>query len=371
MTDKEGCNVQVAYLCKADAENGQVAPQLALNAHKGSPSQHKQTTQHLDHTPQRLLDSHHHDHGCDDSQALHKTGTMACQLLHPLATSSFSTSLASFQHAFTMFCASLVLAFSLILSPGQAVANGVHATQPATAITVEQSRRSQQLSLQVASTSASSSTALLRSPFGCSTPGHNHACSDTLVTSELTALAASRGAAAAASTSASTSQHTAAASQHTTMGIGGDVSSQAEDQVLEMFRQLEARVDSAMGAVSSSMTDMMGHQAQQTSQVAESAHALINEVWEVVDMNYMDARQSGFSRDRWSDLRDHALSVPYQDKGAAYRAVRDMLARGVSDPYCRFITPEEFATMKKYDVTGVGLNLGTAEEYIKKTVSLH
>lgn len=91
MTDKEGCNVQVAYLCKADAENGQVAPQLALNAHKGSPSQHKQTTQHLDHTPQRLLDSHHHDHGCDDSQALHKTGTMACQLLHPLATSSFSS----------------------------------------------------------------------------------------------------------------------------------------------------------------------------------------------------------------------------------------------------------------------------------------
>lgn len=55
----------------------------------------------------------------------------------------------------------------------------------------------------------------------------------------------------------------------------------------------------------------------------------------------------------------------------SHRAVRDMLARGVSDPYCRFITPEEFATMKKYDVTGVGLNLGTAEEYIKKTVSLH
>jgi hypothetical protein len=26
--------------------------------------------------------------------------------------------------------------------------------------------------------------------------------------------------------------------------------------------------------------------------------------------------------------------------------------------------------MKKYDVTGVGLNLGTAEEYTKKTVSV-
>jgi hypothetical protein len=46
-----------------------------------------------------------------------------------------------------------------------------------------------------------------------------------------------------------------------------------------------------------------------------------------------------------------------------------MLAQGVSDPYCRFIEPAEFSNMKKYDVTGVGLNLGTAEEYIKKTVS--
>jgi hypothetical protein len=45
-----------------------------------------------------------------------------------------------------------------------------------------------------------------------------------------------------------------------------------------------------------------------------------------------------------------------------------MLAQGVSDPYCRFIEPGDFAAMKKYDVTGVGLNLGTAEEYVKKTV---
>jgi hypothetical protein len=45
-----------------------------------------------------------------------------------------------------------------------------------------------------------------------------------------------------------------------------------------------------------------------------------------------------------------------------------MLARGVADPYCRFITPGEFASMRKYDVTGVGLNLGTGEEYVRKTV---
>ena len=48
-----------------------------------------------------------------------------------------------------------------------------------------------------------------------------------------------------------------------------------------------------------------------------------------------------------------------------------MVARGLPDPYCRWVPPSEFAAMKKYDVTGVGLNLGTAEEYVKKTVRHH
>jgi len=46
-----------------------------------------------------------------------------------------------------------------------------------------------------------------------------------------------------------------------------------------------------------------------------------------------------------------------------------MIAYGLKDPYCRFIQPSELQAMKKYDVTGVGLNLGTAEEYVLKTVS--
>ena len=46
-----------------------------------------------------------------------------------------------------------------------------------------------------------------------------------------------------------------------------------------------------------------------------------------------------------------------------------MLAE-LDDPYSRFIPPAEFASMLKYDVSGVGLNLGTAEEFVNKTVSL-
>ena len=70
---------------------------------------------------------------------------------------------------------------------------------------------------------------------------------------------------------------------------------------------------------------------------------------------------------RWQQLRDAAMQQPLRDSSAAYRAIREMLAKGTSDPYTRFITPEEFESMRKYDVTGVGLHLGTAEEFVRKT----
>lgn len=50
-----------------------------------------------------------------------------------------------------------------------------------------------------------------------------------------------------------------------------------------------------------------------------------------------------------------------------FRAIREMLAYGLNDPYTRFITPDEFQAMRKYDVTGVGLNLATAEEFTRKS----
>ncbi|WIA44148.1 hypothetical protein OEZ86_010486 [Tetradesmus obliquus] len=146
------------------------------------------------------------------------------------------------------------------------------------------------------------------------------------------------------------------------------VGSRVEDGMLEVVRQLEAQVDRAFGAVSSGVHMIDAAQASSEQAATDaSAQALIREVWEVVDTSYMDARKSGFDHEKWSLLRDAALSRTYRDQGSVHRVVREMLAQGVADPYCRFIPPAEFASMKKYDVTGVGLNLGTAEEYTKKT----
>lgn len=109
----------------------------------------------------------------------------------------------------------------------------------------------------------------------------------------------------------------------------------------------------------------------------------------MVDTNYLDARARGFDREAWRALRDEMMAREYTSMRSVHRcvvvcrvvcrflvahahprrsAVREMLNRGVGDTYTRFLPPTELDTMRKYDITGVGLNLGTAEECRRRTV---
>lgn len=89
-------------------------------------------------------------------------------------------------------------------------------------------------------------------------------------------------------------------------------------------------------------------------------------MFDLVDNNYLDARNTGFEKQKWARIRDEALRRTYRDEGSLQRAVRDMLGKGCSDPYTRYISPYEFSSIVKYDVSGVGLNLGSPEDYVKK-----
>jgi hypothetical protein len=158
---------------------------------------------------------------------------------------------------------------------------------------------------------------------------------------------------------------------------------------------------------------------------AAAGRELILEVCEVVESNFSDARNAGYDRAAWQQLKERALARPLRDRAAAYRlvrwcrnvslsfclslltpcnpclflskhsqlsnplimhglispprshtpspphpscsAIRELLG-ALHDPYSRFITPTDFTSMLKYDVSGVGLNLGTAEELANKTV---
>lgn len=139
-----------------------------------------------------------------------------------------------------------------------------------------------------------------------------------------------------------------------------NLASVAEDRLLEFVRQVGVRVDSAVEAVK----DVAAQGAP--SPDAAEGRELIAEVCEVVENSFSDARGGGFDREAWQRVKERALSRPLRDRSAAYGVIRELLAE-LHDPYSRFVTPVEFASMLKYDVSGVGLNLGTAEEFANKT----
>jgi C-terminal processing protease CtpA/Prc len=141
------------------------------------------------------------------------------------------------------------------------------------------------------------------------------------------------------------------------------LASVAEDSLLGLVRTLETQLD---GAVAAARGALPAGPASAQGPEARAAAALVDEVYEVVDQNFADARGAGFDPAAWRRLRDAALARPPRDRAAAYSAVRGMLA-ALRDPYSRFITPEEFGGMMKYDVSGVGLNLGTQQELRAKT----
>ncbi|KAL4451934.1 hypothetical protein ABPG75_007596 [Micractinium tetrahymenae] len=149
-------------------------------------------------------------------------------------------------------------------------------------------------------------------------------------------------------------------------GVGGgtahafNLASVAEDRLLEFVRQVGVRVDSAVEAVKD-----VASQGAPSPDAAEGRE-LIAEVCEVVESSFSDARGAGFDREAWQKLKEKALARPLRDRSAAYGVIRELLAE-LRDPYSRFVTPGEFASMLKYDVSGVGLNLGTAEEFANKT----
>jgi C-terminal peptidase prc len=117
----------------------------------------------------------------------------------------------------------------------------------------------------------------------------------------------------------------------------------------------------------------------------DEASSIVQEVWEVVDKHFLDARGGGYSSKRWLELRREALaqldksqsfkltSLPfgasdYAKNGQARKIAKQMLKKGIPkvDPYTRFLYPKEFDRLAKYDISGIGINLGTRDEYVTR-----
>lgn len=92
-----------------------------------------------------------------------------------------------------------------------------------------------------------------------------------------------------------------------------------------------------------------------------SPKELIDEVWQIINRNYVDAT---FNGQDWRQLRTDYLERSYGEPEAAYEAIEEMLGV-LEDPYTRFMDPKEFQDMQidtSGSLTGVGIQIAKHEE---------
>jgi carboxyl-terminal processing protease len=93
----------------------------------------------------------------------------------------------------------------------------------------------------------------------------------------------------------------------------------------------------------------------------ESPKELVDEVWQLIDRNYVDAT---FNQVDWEAVRTEYLDRTYTDQEEAYVAIREMLEQ-LEDPYTRFMDPQEFRNMQidtSGELTGVGIQISQDED---------
>lgn len=109
------------------------------------------------------------------------------------------------------------------------------------------------------------------------------------------------------------------------------------------------------------------HSPQGQAFFTESPKELIDEVWQIIDRQYVDGT---FNQVDWQNVRKEYLSRSYSTKEEAYKAVREMLEK-LEDPYTRFMNPEEFKSLQvdtSGELTGIGIQIAADEKTKKLTV---
>lgn len=103
------------------------------------------------------------------------------------------------------------------------------------------------------------------------------------------------------------------------------------------------------------------HLSQSKAFFEESPKELVDQVWQLIDRNFVDAT---FNQVDWDAVRTEYLGRSYTNQEEAYGAVREMLEK-LEDPYTRFMDPDEFRSMQidtSGELTGVGIQISQDEE---------
>lgn len=99
------------------------------------------------------------------------------------------------------------------------------------------------------------------------------------------------------------------------------------------------------------------------AQALTEQQQLVNDVWKEVTRQYFDTTYNGLGEEGWKQKRLDAvkstMNFTPDDKEALYDTIRRMLT-SLGDPYTRFLTPEQFESLKvsaKGGSAGVGVTL--------------
>lgn len=117
----------------------------------------------------------------------------------------------------------------------------------------------------------------------------------------------------------------------------------------------------ALAVAAVSVTGAGLHFSQSKAFFQESPKELVDEVWQLIDRNYVDAT---FNQVDWEAVRTDYLERNYTSQEDAYVAIREMLEQ-LEDPYTRFMDPQEFRNMQidtSGELTGVGIQISQDEE---------
>ncbi|XP_058731622.1 carboxyl-terminal-processing peptidase 1, chloroplastic isoform X2 [Vicia villosa] len=88
---------------------------------------------------------------------------------------------------------------------------------------------------------------------------------------------------------------------------------------------------------------------------------LVQEAWQIVNDDFIDTGSHRWSQDTWQLKKNDILSNSIQTRSKAHQIIKRMLV-SLGDPYTRFLSPEEFSKMARYDMTGIGINLREVTE---------
>jgi carboxyl-terminal processing protease len=120
-----------------------------------------------------------------------------------------------------------------------------------------------------------------------------------------------------------------------------------------------------LGATAVTLTTIavtgFGIHSQGQALFKESPKNLVDEVWQVIQRQYVDAT---FNKVDWQAVRKEYLSKNYTSKEDAYKSIRKMLEK-LGDPYTRFMNPEEFKNMQvdtSGQLTGIGIQISQDEK---------